>query len=63
MIDIKFTSEMEKAMHQFHGMGYNEYRRTHKKRMKVERKRERNYRSSQIVTANLKGKLFLSMLN
>jgi hypothetical protein len=53
MLDLKVTPEMEKSMHQFHGMGYKEYSRDHKKRMQVEKKREEDYAKSQSIIANI----------
>lgn len=59
MIHLKFTAEMDKSFHQAHGIGYNEYCRKHKKRMEVEKNREKDYQKTQIFLAKLKGKAFL----
>lgn len=53
MLDLKVTPEMEKSMHQFHGMGYGEYSRKHRNRIQVEKKREKDYAKSQIIIANI----------
>jgi hypothetical protein len=57
MLDLNYTSEMEKAMHQSHGMGYAEYAQNHKKRMDVEVSREADYRKSQLIYADIQRKL------
>jgi len=57
MLDLKVTPEMEKSMYQFHGMGYEEYSIKHKNRMKVEKKREKDYAKSQMIIANIDRKL------
>ncbi|MGY4689051.1 hypothetical protein [Salibacterium sp. K-3] len=42
---------MEKAMHQFHGIGYAEYNNSLKRRMEVEVSREREYQKSRQLAA------------
>ncbi|WP_257349752.1 hypothetical protein [Pseudalkalibacillus decolorationis] len=44
-------------MHQSHGIGYAEYERSLEKRLKIEQKRERDYRQSQQVLHQLTGKV------
>ncbi|WP_341482363.1 hypothetical protein [Bacillus kexueae] len=44
-------------MHQFHGMGYAEYSRKHKKRLEVEKQREKEYVISQHVVGSIERKL------
>lgn len=45
-LNLHYTHEMEKAMHQSHGVGYEVYSRKLTVRMKVEEKREKDYRKS-----------------
>lgn len=48
---------MEKALHGAHGVGYEVYKRRHKIRMLVERRREREYINSQRMIADLGRKM------
>ncbi|WP_408007545.1 hypothetical protein ACJROX_23070 [Pseudalkalibacillus sp. A8] len=48
---------MEKAMHQAHGIGYAEYDRSLEKRLKIERKREQEYKESQQMLNEFTGKV------
>ena len=57
MLDLNYTSEMEKAMHLSHGIGYAEYAQKHEKRMDVEISREADYRKSQLIYADIERKL------
>ncbi|MBN8193598.1 hypothetical protein JI667_15720 [Bacillus sp. NTK074B] len=50
---MSYTSEMEKAMHGAHGIGYEVYKRKHDVRMQVEQKREREYKESRRMLAAL----------
>ncbi len=50
-LDLDYTSEMEKAMHLSHGIGYEEYGRRLETRMKVERQRELDYEKSKRISA------------
>ena len=43
---MKYTGEMEKAMYQAHGIGYEEYRRELSKRIQVEQSRDKEYEQS-----------------
>ncbi|BBP92141.1 hypothetical protein BsIDN1_57590 [Bacillus safensis] len=54
---MDYTAEMEKAMHQAHGMSYAEYERDHDLRMKVEYKREQSYRDEKTDSSqkNIRG--------
>ncbi|AKC67312.1 hypothetical protein B2I20_08200 [Bacillus stratosphericus] len=56
-LGLDYTAEMEKAMHQSHGMSYAEYERDHDLRMKVELKREQSYRDEkrQLAKMNIRG--------
>lgn len=56
-LDLTVTSEMEKSMHQFHGMGYEEYSRKHKNRMLVERTREKDHLKCQQMIAIIERRL------
>ncbi|MFB1051183.1 hypothetical protein [Paraliobacillus sp. JSM ZJ581] len=48
---LNYTSEMEKAMQQNHGVGYAEYGQNLEKRLEIERKREKSHRKClKIVT-------------
>ncbi|GAA0326874.1 hypothetical protein GCM10008967_16750 [Bacillus carboniphilus] len=49
---------MEKAMQQAHGIGYEVYSQKHEIRMKVERKREKDYIQSQRIVMEHDRKLF-----
>ncbi|MBB5173517.1 hypothetical protein [Texcoconibacillus texcoconensis] len=51
-IETNYTGEMEKAMYQSYGFGYEEYNRNLNNRMKVEAERERNYRRSVEIVAS-----------
>lgn len=57
MLDLNYTTEMEKAMHHSHGMGYAEYSQKHEKRMDVEMSREKDYRESQLIYAEIERKM------
>ncbi|MDC3417886.1 hypothetical protein [Aquibacillus salsiterrae] len=48
-LELTYTPEMEKAMHQSHGVGYAEYARKLNQRLKVEKKREKSHKQSQEV--------------
>ena len=52
-IRIRHTGEMEKAMQQSHNIGYAEYERSLEKRIKVEKDRDKEYRQSTILAAEL----------
>ncbi|MDR7000944.1 hypothetical protein [Neobacillus niacini] len=54
---MNYTSEMEKAMHKAHGVGYQVYSQKHSVRIKVEHKREQNYRESKRLLAEINSKL------
>jgi hypothetical protein len=44
---------MEKAMHQSHGMGYEEYSFKLKQRLQVEQKRQKDYENSRRMIADI----------
>lgn len=48
-IKTNYTSEMEKAMQQNHGIGYAEYNLSLKKRLQVEKNREQDYQISKKI--------------
>jgi len=48
---------MEKALHSAHGVGYEVYKRKHRVRMQIEKKRETDYVNSQRIVADLGRKL------
>lgn len=52
-LKLNYTSEMEKAMHGAHGVGYAVYCQKHEVRMQVEQKRQMEYAQSQTMLANL----------
>ncbi|WP_243290398.1 hypothetical protein [Bacillus sp. FJAT-47783] len=58
MLDLNVTSGMEKSMHQFHGMGYEEYSRKHKNRMLVERTREKDHFQCQQIISIIERRLY-----
>ncbi|WP_156177682.1 hypothetical protein [Bacillus sp. SA1-12] len=53
LLDLNYTSEMEKAMYHAHGIGYAEYSRKLARRMDVEISREEDHRKSQLLFAGL----------
>jgi hypothetical protein len=53
MLELNYTTEMEKAMHNSHGIGYAEYSQKLEKRMDVELSREEDYRKSQLIHAEV----------
>lgn len=54
---MNHTSEMEKSMHQAHGIGYAEYERSLEKRMLVEKNREKDYQNSVVMINQIDRKL------
>ena len=44
-------------MHHSHGMGYQEYAQNHEKRMDVEMNREKDYRKSQLIYAEIERRM------
>jgi hypothetical protein len=44
---------MEKAMRSAHGVGYEDYKRHHSVRMRVEKRREKNYIKCRRMVADL----------
>ncbi|WP_272479968.1 hypothetical protein [Aquibacillus koreensis] len=48
-MNLNYTSEMEKAMQQSHGLGYAEYSRKLSKRLHVEKERENDHKESQKI--------------
>ncbi|WP_053367608.1 hypothetical protein [Bacillus sp. FJAT-27245] len=57
-LNMRYTSEMEKAMHGSHGVGYEEYKLNHEVRMEVEQRRQREYVKSQRMIADIDRKVF-----
>lgn len=57
-LNMRYTSEMEKAMQGSHGIGYEEYKLKHEVRMEVEQRREKEYVKSQRMIADLDRKVF-----
>jgi hypothetical protein len=49
---------MEKAMHSAHGIGFEVYCNKHELRMKVERRREKEYLKSQRIIAHLDKRMY-----
>lgn len=56
-IRVNHTSEMEKSMHQAHGIGYAEYGRSLEKRILVEKRREKDYKNSILMAKEVDRKL------
>ncbi|WP_202406280.1 hypothetical protein [Pontibacillus yanchengensis] len=54
---MNYTNEMEKAMHQSHGMGYAEYSRRLDQRLKVEQRRQQEFEQSQRIVAEVDRKI------
>ncbi len=52
-LQLSYTSEMEKAMRSAHGVGYEDYRRHHAVRMRVEKRRKMDYIRCRRMTADL----------
>jgi hypothetical protein len=44
---------MEKAMYNAHGVGYEEYKRHHKVRLRVEKRRQKDYMNCRKMVADL----------
>ncbi|WP_316571532.1 hypothetical protein [Neobacillus sp. YIM B06451] len=57
-LNMRYTSEMEKAMQGSHGIGFEEYKLKHDVRMEVEQRREREYVKSQRLIADIERKIF-----
>ncbi len=58
-LSLTYTSEMDKAMFQSHGIGYELYKSSFKERMRVEKRREKQYqRESQYISGILKLKSY-----
>jgi len=56
-LHLNYTSDMEKAMHGAHRVGYELYCRKHEIRMKVEKRREADYVKSQRIVADIERKI------
>ncbi|WP_202595692.1 hypothetical protein [Pontibacillus yanchengensis] len=56
-MNLNYTNEMEKAMHQSHGMGYAEYSRRLDQRLKVEQRRQQEFEQSQKIVAEVDRKI------
>ncbi|MED3573772.1 hypothetical protein ACTHO0_15080 [Cytobacillus praedii] len=56
-LQLNYTSDMEKAMHGAHGVGYETYSRKHEVRMKVEKRRQEEHIKCQQMIANLEKKV------
>lgn len=56
-LNLHYTPEMEKAMHGAHGVGYEVYSRKLTVRMKVEEKREKEYRKSVSIANHIERKV------
>ncbi|OZM55980.1 hypothetical protein CIB95_14130 [Lottiidibacillus patelloidae] len=55
---MNYTGDMEKAMHQTHGFGYEEYKQKLDVRMQVEREREQDYKKSRQIVSELERNVF-----
>ena len=56
-LHLNYTSEMEKAMHRAHGVGYQVYCLNQDVRISVEKKREQEYLKSQQIVAQFDRKI------
>ncbi|THE14210.1 hypothetical protein E1I69_05200 [Bacillus timonensis] len=56
-IRLNYTGEMEKAMHQAHGIGYEDYCRKFKERLRVEKTREQEYKQGRMIVAQFDRKV------
>ncbi|GHH96857.1 hypothetical protein [Neobacillus kokaensis] len=56
-LKLNYTHDMEKAMYSAHGVCFADYSRKLDVRMKVERRREREYLQSQHILTNIEKKL------
>ena len=54
---MNYTTDMEKAMYQSHGVGYEQYCQKLEVRMLVEKKREEEYSKGRLIVLNLERKL------
>lgn len=52
-LELNYTTEMEKAMHQNHGVGYAEYELNLSRRLKVERDRYKSYLDSKMIVSEI----------
>lgn len=52
-LSMNYTHEMQKGMYAANGIGYEVYRRSHGARMQVEKRREKEYRQSKQMMANI----------
>ncbi|WP_280771252.1 hypothetical protein [Salipaludibacillus daqingensis] len=55
--NVKYTENMEKALQQSHGIGYESYKGSLKKKVEVEKAREKDYRDSLQVENELTRKM------
>jgi hypothetical protein len=58
-LKLKYTNEMEKALLNAHGVCYEEYKRKHHVRMKVEKRREQDYLTCKRLVSDLDSKLHI----
>ncbi|SDC45469.1 hypothetical protein SAMN05421734_10936 [Pelagirhabdus alkalitolerans] len=52
-IELNYTQEMEKAMHQNHGCGYAAYGIDMSERLKVERTREQSHKDGMALVTDI----------
>jgi hypothetical protein len=57
-LNMRYTTEMEKAMQNSHGIGYEEYNLKHDVRMEVEQRREEDYLQSRRIVADIDRKVY-----
>jgi hypothetical protein len=58
-LEMNYTNVMEKAMLKAHGVCYEVYRRKHKVRMEVEKRRDQEYHQSCRLVADLDRRLHI----
>ncbi|RDW18685.1 hypothetical protein CWR48_10190 [Oceanobacillus arenosus] len=56
---LRYTSEMEKAMHQTHHMSYAEYERNLDNRLMVEERREKDHHECKVLAAQVNSNIHM----
>ncbi|QGS69107.1 hypothetical protein CV093_14330 [Oceanobacillus sp. 143] len=56
---LRYTSEMEKAMHHSHHMSYAEYEQKLVNRLEVEERREKDYHDCKVLAAEVNSNIHM----
>ncbi|GAA5417784.1 hypothetical protein Pryu01_02859 [Paraliobacillus ryukyuensis] len=54
---LNYTTDMEKAMQENHGVGFAEYEKSLAKRLEIEKKREKSYRNGLKIVTDMEQKV------